>query len=120
MEQSQFVQNGVLNCAFVTRGTAEWETRGDMPWHGAQWDTVSVHMFYAVNDGNDSEDAFEALANATLLALFQDANYPGFFNGTAKRTRPPRLKAEDFRHFGTRQVLCHHAEITVQVMTQTS
>ena len=120
VEQSQFVSNGVLNCCFIQRGSAELETHGDMPPMGVQWDTISIHAFYAVEDAKASEDAFDALVDAMLFAIFNDAMYPNYFAKTVKASRAPRIKTIDFRHFGVRGALCHHAEITIQVMTQTT
>lgn len=120
VEQSQFVVDGVLNVCFITRSVAELETRGDRPPLGAEWDTLSVHVFYAVNDANASEDAFDALTTAMLWAIFNDAKFPSFFNMTAAQTRAPKIKTVDFRHWGVRAALVHHAEITIQVMTQTT
>lgn len=119
-ELAQFVADGVLNCCFITRPAFELEGRGDMPPKAVQWDTISIHAFYAVQDASASEDAFDALVDAMVWAIFQDSIFPGYFAGTAKRTRLPKLKTADFRHFGVEQALCHHAEITIQVMTQTN
>ena len=117
VEQTQFVANGVLNVCFIQRAMAELETKGEMPPLSAQWDTIAVHAFYAVNDAALSEDAFDALVDAMLWALWNDAMYPGYLNGTVKRARAPKIKTVDFRHFGVRGALCHHAEITIQLMT---
>lgn len=117
IELSQFVQNNVLNCCFISRPMAEIESKGDMPGHAAQWDTISVHQFYAVQDASASEDAFDALVDLMLWAIYNDSQFPSYFNHTAKRTRTPKIKSADFRHFGVEQTLCHHAEITIQVMT---
>jgi hypothetical protein len=120
VEQSQFVVDGVLNCCFIQRASAELETKGDTPPLGAQWDTIAVHAFYAVQDASSSEDNFDALVNAMLWAIFRDSAFPNYFAQTVKRSRAPKIKTVDFRHFGVRSALCHHAEITIQVMTQTT
>ncbi len=120
VEQAQFVANGVLNCCFISRSSADMESKGDMPSLSAEWDAISVHAFYAVQDASASEDTFDALTTAMLWAIHKDSEFPGYFNGTALRTRTPKIKTIDFRHFGVRAVLCHHAEITIQVMTQTT
>jgi hypothetical protein len=120
VELAQFVSNGVLNCCFISRSAVELESHGDMPSMTSEWDAISVHEFFAVQDSSASEDKFDTLVTAMLWAIHNDSEFPGYFNHTAKMTRTPRVKAIDFRHFGVEQTLCHHAEITIQVMTQSS
>ncbi len=119
VEQAQFVVDGVLNCCFIQRSGIDLQSFGDMPSLTTQWDSISVHQFYAVNDEGASEDTFDALITAMLWAIHDDSEFPGYFNHTAKRTGTPKVKSIDFRHFGVRGALCHHAEITIQVMTRT-
>jgi hypothetical protein len=121
VEISDFVADGVLNCCFVQRGSADFEGKGgDTPPLVSQWDVISVHAFYAVQDSSSSEDIFDLLVDQMLWAILTDSVYPKFLAQTVKRSRVPKLKTVDFRRFGPSAVLCHHAEITIQVMTQTS
>jgi hypothetical protein len=120
VELAQFVSKGVLNVSFITRGSAELETKGDTPPIAFQWDTISTHLFFAVQDSSASEDSFDLLVDKMLWAIFNDSKWPGFFAGTVQRVRAPKLKSTDFRHFGVEQILCHHAEITIQVLTTSS
>jgi hypothetical protein len=118
VQASDFVANGVLNTWWIVRSTAELEEVGDIDHISSQWDLISIHGFYAVKDSADSEDSFDLLADAVLAAVHADSNYPSRFAGTIKQARAPKIKVLDYRHFGVSKVLCHHTEITIQVVSR--
>jgi hypothetical protein len=118
VQVSDFIVNGVLNTWFVSRSAAELEEVGDIDHISSQWDAISIHGFYTAKDSDASETAFDELADAVLAAVHEDSNYPSRFAGTAKQARAPKIKVIDYRHFGVTKVLCHHTEITIQVLSR--
>jgi len=84
-----------------------------------QADTLVVEAFYAVNDGNDSDKAFEANVDAVLQAISNDRRpAPGGtkLNNTVVSAKAPVRRKTDFSMYGPSQVLCHHTEIAMQVI----
>ena len=115
---SDFVANGVLNTWFVSRSASDIEEIGSIHHIAPQWDTISVHGFYAAKDSDESETAFDELADAALKGVHDDSNYPSLFAGTIRVAEAPKIRTIDYRHFGVSKVLCHHTEITIRVMSR--
>lgn len=86
-----------------------------------QKDTILIEGFYAVKDSDDSQAAFDALLDAVLVQINSDRRPPPAgtkLNATVRSANPPFLRKQDFAAYGQNQVLCHHAEIVMQVITR--
>jgi hypothetical protein len=82
-----------------------------------QRDTICVTGYLAVSDANDSGDTFDALIDAILLAINTDRRPPSLLGGKVQTAQPPYLRRKDFHMYGVGgSVLCHHAEICMQVV----
>ncbi len=84
-----------------------------------QEDTLVIEGFYAVKDADDSEEAFDLLADAVLQTVNNDrrpiAGGGTKLGGTVQTAAPPELRKMDFHLYGPSAVLCHHAEIAMKV-----
>jgi hypothetical protein len=114
-EQSDLISNGKMNCWFVTRESKDLEDMNQNQSMSDQYDMIVVHGFYGVDDANDTEQTMDTLTEAVLVAINADRRPPSKLNGKVVTARPPKLRLQDYRNFGPRQVLCHHAEISITV-----
>jgi hypothetical protein len=115
---ADFVKNNLLNAWFVSRRDVGAPEDVVMDQSLSELnDTISIHGFYAVNDANDSDTAFDELVDAVIIALNNDRIPPSKLNGLIVDSKPPRVMGSiDFRHFGPQQVLCHHVEIGLPIV----
>ena len=99
--------SGAIQFWFITRETTEAEDLG--PRLTARRHRIAVHGYAGVNDAVASEKSFQALVESVAEALGADRK----LNNTARHSGPAQVRAVDFRILNN--VLCHHAEMAVEV-----
>ncbi len=92
---------------FLTRESTEAEDLG--PQFTARRHTIALHAYAGVNDAAASEKSFQALLESAVAALGANRK----LNQTARHSRPAEVRAVDFRVINN--VLCHHAELALEV-----
>lgn len=114
-DQAQLLSGGRVNVWMIHREGSVLTDQVVNQNFVEQRDAIVIEGFYAVKDADDSESAFEVLVDAILQALNADRRPPSHLNGTSATAGPPSLRLHDQRLYGVSQVLCHHAEIVMQV-----
>ena len=99
--------SGAIQFWFLTREATAAEDLG--PKFTARRHTIALHGYYGVNDAASSETAFQALVESVVAALGANRK----LNSTARHSGPVQVRAMDFRVLSN--VLCHHAELVLEV-----
>lgn len=99
--------SGGIQFWFLTREATQAEDLG--PQFTGRRHRIALHAYAGVNDAAQSESAFQSLLEAAAAAL--NANRK--LNATARHSGPAAVRAVDFRVISN--VLCHHAEMTIEV-----
>lgn len=115
-DQEQLLKDGKLNAWFISREGSRLQDENINQSYTTETVGLVIHGFYGVNDADDSETAFDALVDAVMLALNAARRAATKLNATVRTAEPPQLRLTDFRMFGINQVLCHHAEISMQAV----
>ena len=98
---------GAIQFWFVTREATAGEDLG--PQFTARKHTLALHGYYGVNDAAASEKTFQALVESVVAALAADRH----LSQTARHSGPAQVRALDLRVLNN--VLCHHAEVALEV-----
>ena len=92
---------------FLTRESTAAEDLG--PRLTARKHTIALHGYAGVNDAAASEQAFQALVESVVEAVGADRK----LDQTARHSGPAQVRAVDYRIING--VLCHHAELALEV-----
>ena len=98
---------GGIQFWFLTRESTAAEDLG--PQFTTRRHTLALHGYYGVQDAAASEKTFQALVESVVAAL--GANRA--LNQSARHSGPAQVRAVDFRVLNN--VLCHHAELALEV-----
>lgn len=115
-DQDQLLKDGKLNAWFISREGSRLQDENVNQSRTTETVGLVIHGFYGVNDADDSETAFDALVDAVIAAVNADRRAASKLGGTVVTAEPPQLRMVDYRMFGMNQVLCHHAEISMQAV----
>jgi hypothetical protein len=100
-------QAGSIQFWFLTRESSSASDLG--PQFTARRHRVAVHGYAGVADAAESEKVFQGLIEAVVEALGDDRT----LQGTARHCGPATVRTVDFRVISN--VLCHHAEVILDV-----
>ena len=98
---------GEIQFWFITREATEAEDLG--PQFTARRHRIAVHGYAGVSDAAGSEASFQLLIEGVVAALGADRR----LGETARHSGPAAVRTVDFRILSN--VLCHHAEIVIEV-----
>lgn len=98
---------GTIQFWFLTRESTSAADLG--PQFTARKHRIAVHGYVGVSDSNESEKSFQALIEEVIEALGADRK----LQTTARHCGPASVRTVDFRVISN--VLCHHAELVVEV-----
>lgn len=99
--------SGGVQFWFLTRESTEAEDLG--PRLTARKHTIALHGYAGVNDAAGSEQTFQELIEAVAQALGADRK----LGQTARHSGPAQVRAVDYRIING--VLCHHAELALEM-----
>jgi hypothetical protein len=116
-DQALLIKGGTLHVWMIDRVASRLVDESVNQNFTEQSDMIGITGYLGVNDAASSSDTFEALVDAVLQAINNDRRPPSHLGGTVQTAQPPQLKVKDHHMYGVGgQVLCHHAEITMQVV----
>lgn len=98
---------GAIQFWFLTRESTSASDLG--PRFTARKHRIAIHAYAGVADATESEKEFQALIEDVVTALGSDRTLAT----TARHSGPATVRTVDFRVINN--VLCHHAELIVEV-----
>jgi hypothetical protein len=113
--------DGTLHVWFIWREGSALEDEVINQNFTEQTDTLVIEGFYAMNDANNSDGEFESNVDAVLKSISDDRRCaPGGtkLGGTVMSARAPQRRKTDLVMYGPSQVLCHHTEIAMTVVSR--
>ena len=116
-DAKQLQSGGTLHVWMIDRESSVLRDQAVNQNFTEQRDTICITGYLAVNDANASADTFDALIDAILQTINTDRRPPSLLGGKVQTAQPPYLRRKDFHMYGVGgSVLCHHAEIYMQVV----